>query len=294
MREKNSTHLGGKVMKSVKNIKNTVAAIGIVILLFGCSFNKLQGETLYSWDEGVVSTYVTTTPDSAKLSLVNVDRGIGATISSAKAPNVVQYIQLYNYGAYLMVSHPGYKTKRVRLDSQKELHVNLEPITEEKVPCKALVTFSRAFAYSSNLPDLSHVVTDEASIPEMINEALNSDALNNEENECADGMEPNLPAAVVSIEDGDYSPEGPYTGKISITSTPENAELLLDGYLMGTTPMEIPVQSGHHRVVLRDSRHEDWSTQITINGNIEKRINVDMVPTSRAMARSKADADGNI
>ena len=281
-------------MKSIKNIKNAVAVTGIVILLFGCSFNKLQGETLYSWDEGVVSTYVTTTPENARLSLVNVDRGVGATISSATAPNVVQYLQLLNYGAYLSVSHPGYKTKRVRLSSQKELHVNLEPVTEEKVPCKAVVAFSRAFAYSSNLPDLSHVVADEASIPELINEALNSDALNNEENECADGIEHNLPTAVVSIEDGEYSPEGPYTGKISITSTPENAELLLDGYLMGTTPLEIPVQSGHHRVVLRDNRHEDWSTQVPIIGNVEKRINVDMVPTSRAMARSEVGADGNI
>ncbi len=282
-------------MESVKNIKNAVAVTGIVILLFGCSFNRFEGDTLDLWHEAVSSVSITTTPEHARLSLVNADRGPYAVISSAVAPDVVHYVQLPNHDTYLFVSYPNYIKKTIRLDPNKRrIHVNLEPIPEEKLPCKALVTFSRAFAQSSKLPDLSHVVADAASIPEMINEVLGADALNNKEDVCADGMEHNLPTAVVSIEDGDYSPEGPYTGKISITSKPKNAELLLDGYLMGTTPIEVPVQSGNHNVVLRDSRHEDWSAQVTINGNVEKRINVDMVPTSRAMARSAVDADGNI
>ncbi len=145
----------------------------LIISAYGCAgFNVFsKGETLDLWDEAVVTTYISTTPVNARLNLTNMDRGIGQSLSSSISPSVVHYAYTPNHGAYLSVSHPDYESKIVALTPDtKEIHVNLEPLDEEKKKCTALYSFSRAFVMSSNLPDLSSVLTEEAEIPDLINE----------------------------------------------------------------------------------------------------------------------------
>lgn len=284
-------------MKKVKTIPKTAALI-ITIFLSGCGLMRLEGETVGIFDNSVASVYVTTTPDKAKLNLVNIDRGIGAAYSTAFAPQTVHFTPLPYFGAFLMVSHAGYQTQTIRLDPGKyEMHVNLEPVVKKKGKCSALLTLSKAFNMPANLPDLSYVVEDEGAIPEAINNALTQE-LNYppKDEDCSDGSDPSrqLHTAIVSIEELEYTPEAKqYTGKIQITSTPDKMELLLDGYLMGTTPVEIPVQSGYHRLVLRDSDDEVWSKQITISEKIEKRIDVNF-PHSSHIAPPRTGDEGSI
>lgn len=157
-----------------------VIATGIVFgalitSVYGCTgFNVFsKRETLDLWDDGVVTTYISTAPVNARLNLTNMDRGIGQSLSSSISPSVVHYVYTPNHGAYLSVSHPNYETKIIALTpDKKEIHVKLDPVYEEKEQCTALFSFSRAFFMASNLPDLSSVLTDEAEIPELINEAF--------------------------------------------------------------------------------------------------------------------------
>jgi hypothetical protein len=289
----NFNPFGGEVMKSAANIIQGIIIIGIAILLFGCGLTQLNGESLGMGDGAIVSTYITTMPERAKLSIV---RRMGEEITTVFAPNRVYYA-LPDYGTHLLVSSPGYRKKIVRLDSYKEkIHVTLGKIIEEDEKCQNLHSLSRAFPTSKNLPDLSYVVGDEAQIPELINSALAQDFGSPVEDECwGEEIPDKLLTAVVSVEESEYTPQArPYNGKIRITSTPEGAEFLLDGYPMGITPIEIPVQSGHHHLVLREEKHKIWSRKVTINENVEKKINVDMVPTATAVVHSKVKNGGNI
>jgi hypothetical protein len=292
--EINFKPLGGRIMKSAANIIHGIIIIGITILLFGCGLTQLNSESLGMRDETIVSTYITTTPEKAKLTIV---RRMGEEISTAFAPKVVYYA-LPDYGTHLLVSSPGYRKKIVRLNSYKEkIHVTLEKIIEKDKKCQNLHSLSRAFPTSKSLPDLSYVVSDETQIPELINSALAQDLGAPVAEECRgeDNVADKLVTAVVSIEEFEYTPEAkPYTGKIRIISMPEGAELLLDGYPMGITPIEFPVQSGHHHLVLREERHEIWSGKVTMDENVEKKIKINMVPTATAVVHSKIKDGGNI
>lgn len=160
-------------MKSVKKIIMGIILMGIAIFISGCVMKSgFRERTLIFEDAAVISTYVTSTPENAKLTLINLDRGIGPRISSSLSPNVIHRLPLPFNSAFLLVSYPGYKTHAIRLNqNKKRIHVKLELDLEGKDSSVALKSLSSGLITTKNLPDVSSIV-DEESIPNLIDEKL--------------------------------------------------------------------------------------------------------------------------
>jgi hypothetical protein len=70
----------------------------------------------------------------------------------------------------------------------------------------------------------------------------------------------------------------PHAGMITITSTPSNAEVYLDGGYRGTTPSTIDyVEEGTHAIELRLPGYEPWVKNITIHPHQDLLIDASLV-----------------
>jgi len=117
-------------MKSVAHIIQGIMIVVIVFLLFGCGLNRLDSASVEVGNGTVVTTYITTTPENAKLFIVS---RMGEEITTVFAPYAVYYA-LPDYSTHLLVSSPGYRKKIVLLNPNKEtIHVTLEEIMEEEM-----------------------------------------------------------------------------------------------------------------------------------------------------------------
>lgn len=68
-------------------------------------------------------------------------------------------------------------------------------------------------------------------------------------------------------------PPQSYTGAIYVDSRPRGAQVLVDGKLMGTTPVRIPeIRIGSHVVRLRLADHRDWTTSTRVTSGQESRV----------------------
>ncbi|HVH57729.1 MAG TPA: PEGA domain-containing protein [Vicinamibacterales bacterium] len=64
-----------------------------------------------------------------------------------------------------------------------------------------------------------------------------------------------------------------YVGSIYVDSRPRGARVLVDGKLMGTTPVRIPeIPVGSHVVRLQLEDHRDWSTSTRVTSSQESRV----------------------
>ena len=279
-------------MKTGKIVR-AITLVGIAVLLFGCGASfGINGGILGYWDNAVVSTKVTTTPIRAKLNLLQVNKKINAERNTTFSPAAVRYApdSASVYGTYLTVSHSGYKTQRMRLDpDEEEIHIDLKPDLEDKSQNYEFLALGRALGDIENSPDLSYII-DEASIPELINEVLAQDLTSPLDSEYPKKFIQRHELASVFSNDLDYhyslnTQAG--TGNIHVVSSPSGAELFLDEIPIGTTPIEISVQSGLHRIVLRKKGYEFLKTQFTIHDKQKKVIEVDMVPYSTEVAHSE-------
>jgi hypothetical protein len=64
-----------------------------------------------------------------------------------------------------------------------------------------------------------------------------------------------------------------YSGSIYVDSRPRGARVLVDGKLMGTTPVRIPeIPVGSHVVRLQLEDHRDWSTSTRVTAAQESRV----------------------
>ncbi|MBT8507577.1 hypothetical protein AZH53_03970 [Methanomicrobiaceae archaeon CYW5] len=71
-------------------------------------------------------------------------------------------------------------------------------------------------------------------------------------------------------------------GSIIITSTPESAEVYLDGTLKGSTPLEIPdIPPGIYTVKLTKSGYEDYQETVNVVGGQTEQVSATLAPTSK-------------
>ncbi len=75
------------------------------------------------------------------------------------------------------------------------------------------------------------------------------------------------------------SPTALKTGYVSISSTPPDANVYLDGVYKGTTPRTVPdVSSGYHTIKLIKSGYEDHTEEIYISAGRAVPVSKDLVP----------------
>ncbi|MGA8869118.1 MAG: PEGA domain-containing protein [Candidatus Sulfotelmatobacter sp.] len=70
------------------------------------------------------------------------------------------------------------------------------------------------------------------------------------------------------------------TGKVSITSVPDGADIELDGSFVGNTPSEVEVPEGEHMVSVKKAGFKDWEKKLKITGgsNVHLDAELEKVP----------------
>ena len=84
------------------------------------------------------------------------------------------------------------------------------------------------------------------------------------------------PNMVVVLEDGklksiDQSTAAP--AKVAIRSTPDGAEIYLDGQMIGSTPSSLELPAGTHELSVRLPGYQDWTRSMRVLSGSE--INLD-------------------
>jgi hypothetical protein len=64
----------------------------------------------------------------------------------------------------------------------------------------------------------------------------------------------------------DSSMQAPSVKRISVSSTPPNADIEVDGNFVGNTPSVIEVTSGEHSVVVKKAGYKTWERQLKVTG----------------------------
>ena len=70
--------------------------------------------------------------------------------------------------------------------------------------------------------------------------------------------------------------EAPH-GDLRVTSSPEAAEVYVDGTLRGSTPLVVELPAGKHSVRVDSPRLEHWrAAEVNVKDNVEHRLDVDL------------------
>jgi len=63
------------------------------------------------------------------------------------------------------------------------------------------------------------------------------------------------------------------TGKVSVTSVPDGADIELDGSFVGNTPSDIQVSEGDHSFALRKTGYKTWERKFKVTSGSSIRLN---------------------
>jgi len=60
--------------------------------------------------------------------------------------------------------------------------------------------------------------------------------------------------------------QAPSVKRISVSSTPPNADIEVDGNFVGNTPSVIEVTPGEHSVVVKKAGYKTWERKLKVTG----------------------------
>jgi hypothetical protein len=66
------------------------------------------------------------------------------------------------------------------------------------------------------------------------------------------------------------------TSSITIKSTPDGADITVDGKFVGTTPSTIQLSAGEHKIVVSKTRFQNWERTMTVNANGSINLNAEL------------------
>jgi hypothetical protein len=66
------------------------------------------------------------------------------------------------------------------------------------------------------------------------------------------------------------------TGKLSVASTPDGADIEVDGNFVGNTPSDVQVADGEHTVAVRKAGFKDWQRKLKISGGSSVHLNAEL------------------
>ena len=93
----------------------------------------------------------------------------------------------------------------------------------------------------------------------------------------ASASEPNKPAAtlqpaVVTM----AAPSAMSTGKLTVTSLPDGADIEVDGSFVGDTPSDVQVAEGEHTVSVKKTGFKDWERKLKVSGGSSVHLNAEL------------------
>ncbi|HKV60562.1 MAG TPA: PEGA domain-containing protein [Candidatus Acidoferrum sp.] len=68
----------------------------------------------------------------------------------------------------------------------------------------------------------------------------------------------------------------PSTAKLSVSSTPDGADIEVDGSFVGNTPSDIDVQAGDHTVTVKKSGFQPWEKKLKVSSGSNVHLKAEM------------------
>jgi hypothetical protein len=66
------------------------------------------------------------------------------------------------------------------------------------------------------------------------------------------------------------------TGKLSINSTPDGADIEIDGNFVGNAPSDVQVAEGEHTIAVKKSGFKDWERKMKVSAGSSVRLNAEL------------------
>ena len=70
--------------------------------------------------------------------------------------------------------------------------------------------------------------------------------------------------------------EGETTGTLSISSSPDGADVSIDGAFVGTTPREKALEPGEYKIKVEKSGYSDWERKVLVAAGEELTVNAEL------------------
>jgi len=71
-------------------------------------------------------------------------------------------------------------------------------------------------------------------------------------------------------------PAAPATAKLSIASTPDGADIEVDGSFVGNTPSDVQVADGEHTVAVKKSGFKDWERKLKVSAGSNVHLSAEL------------------
>jgi hypothetical protein len=71
------------------------------------------------------------------------------------------------------------------------------------------------------------------------------------------------------------------SGKLSISSLPDGADIEVDGSFVGNAPSDLQLAEGDHTIKLKKSGYKDWSRQLKVSGGSSVHLNAELEKISQ-------------
>jgi len=72
------------------------------------------------------------------------------------------------------------------------------------------------------------------------------------------------------------APATPSTGKLTIASTPDGADIEVDGSFVGNTPSDVQVSEGEHSIAVKKTGFKDWQRKLKVSAGSSVRLNAEL------------------
>jgi hypothetical protein len=91
-------------------------------------------------------------------------------------------------------------------------------------------------------------------------------------------MEPSKPAPTLqpAMVTTTAVPAGLSSGKLSVTSVPDGADIEVDGNFVGNTPSDIQVADGEHTISVKKSGFNDWERKLKVSSGSSVHLNAEL------------------
>jgi hypothetical protein len=72
------------------------------------------------------------------------------------------------------------------------------------------------------------------------------------------------------------TPASVSTGKLSLVSVPDGADIEVDGNFVGNTPSDVQVAEGDHTVTVKKTGFKDWERKLKVSGGSSVHLNAEL------------------
>lgn len=72
------------------------------------------------------------------------------------------------------------------------------------------------------------------------------------------------------------APSAPATGRFSVLSVPDGADIEIDGGFVGNTPSEVEVAEGEHTVAVKKAGFKAWERKLKVSGGSNVHLNAEL------------------